>query len=90
MSNQFQDKIISNTSLVNSFPAEMFVISYHHFRNVMCSTKYTTAQKDSAWGGLCEDYIRCKLTPRLVQAFVAMEVEWSMRRGCDRESGGAA
>jgi len=66
---------------LHSHPAEMFVLSYHHFRRIMCSTKYTLEQKDEAWGSLCTDYFRCELTQVHIKAFAATEREWSMRRG---------
>jgi len=70
-------------SLNKGFPAEMFLTSLHHFRQIMCSTKYTLEQKDEAFGALCQDYIRCNLSSRLITAFVATEMEWAMRRRCD-------
>jgi len=70
-----------NESLVSKFPREMFAVSYLHFRDVMCSNKYTLEQKDSAFEGLAEDYFRCDLEDGDVAAFVAATEEWSIRRG---------
>lgn len=58
----------------------MFIVSLHHFRRVMCSSKYTVEQKDTAFGGLIEDYFRCELEGPDITIFVATEREWSMRR----------
>jgi len=68
-------------SLVSKFPRDMFVISYHHFRRVMCSNKYTLEQKDSAFESLAQDYIRCDLEDDDVTSFVAAAEEWAMRGG---------
>lgn len=62
-------------------PREMFITSYHHFRRVMCSTKYTVAQKDDAFDGLTEDYFRCDLTDSDKKIFVATVEEWVIRKG---------
>lgn len=76
---------------MGQFPRDMFFITYHYFRRVMCSTKYNIAQKDSAFDGLIEDCFRCDLTDSDKKIFVAVAEEWSRRRGweeirCDRGS----
>ena len=68
-------------SLVDKFPREMFITSYHHFRRVMCSTKYTIEQKDTAFGDLAIDYLRCKVTGRDTITFVSITEEWIIRGG---------
>lgn len=62
------------------FPREMFVTSYRHFRRIMCSTKYTLEQKDSACDSFVQDYFRCKLTDTDIKSFLATMQEWTIRR----------
>lgn len=74
-------------SLVAKFPREMFFISYHHFRQIMCSTKYTLQQKDTAFGDLATDYVRCKIEDSDIVIFAAILEEWSRRRGWEMFAG---
>lgn len=62
------------------FPRDMFIVSLHHFRRVMCSDKYTIGLKDTAFDGLIEDYFRCELDDPDVTIFVATAKEWAIRR----------
>ena len=61
-------------------PRDMFHISLRHFRRIMCSTKYTLEQKDSAFDGLAEDYFRCDLEDKDIKFFEVIVKEWSRRR----------
>ena len=56
-----------------------FFISLNHFRDVMCSTKYTLENKENAFMGLAQDYLRCELTEDDDIFFVSICREWDMR-----------
>lgn len=58
----------------------MFITTLHHFRRVMCSTKYTIAQKDVSFESLIEDYFRCDLTDVDMKMFETATREWSRRK----------
>lgn len=64
----------------NNQPRELFVKSLHHFRKILCSTKYTYEQKNKAFDGLTCDYFRCKLTEDDKMNFVSMVKEFNIRQ----------
>jgi len=59
---------------------EHFITSINHFRDIMCSNKYTLDHKDQAFDSLCQDYLRCKLDPRDIMHMESMTDEWTRRR----------
>jgi hypothetical protein len=61
-------------------PREFFLTSYHHFREVMCSTEYTIEQKDNAYGALLTDYARCKILKQDEVTMQSITMEWERRR----------
>lgn len=65
---------------VRNQPRELFIKSLMHFREIMCSTKYTPEQKDNAFTDLITDYFRCNLRQEDITHFQAVKLEWEMRR----------
>lgn len=70
-------KVYSN---VNNQSREHFIKTYHWFREVMCSTKYTIEQKENTFDGLATDYLRCNLNKNDIVTFKAICLEWEMRK----------
>lgn len=54
------------------------------FRDIMCSRKFTTEQKDDAFYGLAYAYINCKATgddnKQVITMFDMTRLEWERRR----------
>ena len=61
-------------------PRELWLTSYHYFREVIGSTKYALREKDIAFDAFLTDSIRCKLLPSDEVVFQAMVIEWERRR----------
>ncbi len=83
---QYEDEITKLKQIykvyndVHNQSREFFVKDYHRFREVMCSTKYTTEQKESSFESLATSYLRCHLTESDVQLFTSVSLEWEMRK----------
>lgn len=61
-------------------PKELLMTSILHFREVMCSSKYTLEEKDIKFTALLTDYMRCKATEKELSFFFATKKEWEMRK----------
>ncbi len=64
---------------------EYFITAINHFRKIMCSTEYTLEQKNTAFEGLFQDYLRCTLTEGDKLHFKAIFDEWGWRRSYEKE-----
>jgi len=58
---------------------EMFNISIIHFRNVMCSIKFTVDEKLNAFSNLLQDYFRLKITDSQELYFLSTKSEFERR-----------
>ncbi len=65
---------------------ELFIKQYHHFREIMCSTKYDLEQKQQAFQDLAQAYLRCKLNPSDITLFKAVSMEFEMRARYEENS----
>jgi len=57
---------------------------YNKFREIMCSTKYTTEQKEDAFQGMAYVYLNTKTDndkdkDALITSFQALTIEYEMR-----------
>ncbi len=58
---------------------ELFLTSYHFFREVMCSKTYTAEQKRNCYANLVEDYLRCDVTDNDIITMTALTAEFDRR-----------
>ena len=58
---------------------ELFLTSYHFFREVMCSKEFSVDQKRKYYCNLVQDYVRCEITDNDVIIMSALTAEFDRR-----------
>jgi len=66
---------------------EMFNTSWKFFREIMCSNKYTIAEKDTAYENLAQDYLRLDIKETEETFFWSITKEWGMRKAYELTHG---